>query len=100
MKDRRHDQDEALTATMRDRAARLRSERPTVSERNMGVLPIGLTLVTVALLLFAQLPVHGHYFRDLFPGCRPYFGRFSAVCVASFRLLEGSQLIWGLAATG
>src|SRR6266536_1698637 len=38
-----------------------------------GVAYIGLTLTTialstVALLLFAQLPVHGHYFRDLFPG--------------------------------
>src|SRR2546430_17270728 len=32
------------------------------------VLPVGLALSTVALLLFAQLPVHGHYFRDLFPG--------------------------------
>jgi EmrB/QacA subfamily drug resistance transporter len=31
------------------------------------VLPVGLALVTVALVLFAQLPVHGHYFRDLFP---------------------------------
>src|SRR5689334_16286068 len=33
-----------------------------------SVLPVGLALVTVALVLFAQLPVHGHYFRDLFPG--------------------------------
>jgi len=32
-----------------------------------SVLPIGLALTTVALVLFAQLPVHGHYFRDLFP---------------------------------
>jgi EmrB/QacA subfamily drug resistance transporter len=32
------------------------------------VLPIGLTLVTVALVLFARLPVDGHYFRNLFPG--------------------------------
>jgi MFS family permease len=32
------------------------------------VLPVGLALSTVALLLFAQLPVHGHYFSDLFPG--------------------------------
>jgi MFS family permease len=32
------------------------------------VLPVGLALSTAALLLFAQLPVHGHYFRDLFPG--------------------------------
>jgi EmrB/QacA subfamily drug resistance transporter len=31
------------------------------------VLPLGLGLSTVALVLFAQLPVHGHYFRDLFP---------------------------------
>ena len=31
------------------------------------VLPAGLTLSTVALLLFARLPVHGHYFEDLFP---------------------------------
>jgi hypothetical protein len=27
-----------------------------------------LAISTVALVLFAQLPVHGHYFRDLFPG--------------------------------
>jgi EmrB/QacA subfamily drug resistance transporter len=33
-----------------------------------SVLPVGLTLVTVALVLFARLPVGGHYFRDLFPG--------------------------------
>jgi MFS family permease len=32
------------------------------------VLPFGLALSTVALVLFAQLPVNGHYFRDLFPG--------------------------------
>src|SRR6266536_1469766 len=31
------------------------------------VLPAGLALSTVALVLFAQLPVHGHYFTDLFP---------------------------------
>src|SRR5438128_3151805 len=31
------------------------------------VLPAGLALSTVALLLFARLPVHGHYFTDLFP---------------------------------
>jgi MFS family permease len=33
-----------------------------------SVLPVGLALSTVALVLFAQLPVHGHYFSDLFPG--------------------------------
>jgi EmrB/QacA subfamily drug resistance transporter len=32
------------------------------------VLPIGLALSAVALVLFAQLPVHGHYFSNLFPG--------------------------------
>jgi EmrB/QacA subfamily drug resistance transporter len=32
------------------------------------VLPLGLALSTVALVLFARLPVDGHYFRDLFPG--------------------------------
>jgi EmrB/QacA subfamily drug resistance transporter len=32
------------------------------------ILPLGLALSTVALVLFAQLPVHGHYFSDLFPG--------------------------------
>jgi EmrB/QacA subfamily drug resistance transporter len=32
------------------------------------VLPVGLALATVALVLFAQLPVHGHYFSNLFPG--------------------------------
>jgi MFS family permease len=31
------------------------------------VLPAGLALSTAALVLFARLPVHGHYFRDLFP---------------------------------
>src|SRR5205814_5879315 len=31
------------------------------------VLPVGLALSTVALLLFARLPVHGNYFTDLFP---------------------------------
>jgi MFS family permease len=31
------------------------------------VLPVGLALSTVALILFAQLPVDGHYWRDLFP---------------------------------
>ena len=31
------------------------------------VLPAGLALTTAALVLFAQLPVHGHYFSDLFP---------------------------------
>jgi|HubBroStandDraft_6_1064221.scaffolds.fasta_scaffold108416_3 EmrB/QacA subfamily drug resistance transporter len=31
------------------------------------VLPAGLALSTVALVLFAQLPVHAHYFSDLFP---------------------------------
>jgi EmrB/QacA subfamily drug resistance transporter len=31
------------------------------------VLPAGLALSTVALVLFAQLPVHGHYFTDLLP---------------------------------
>jgi EmrB/QacA subfamily drug resistance transporter len=32
------------------------------------ILPLGLALSTVALVLFARLPVHGHYFSDLFPG--------------------------------
>jgi EmrB/QacA subfamily drug resistance transporter len=31
------------------------------------VLPVGLALSTAALVLFAQLPVHGHYFTNLFP---------------------------------
>jgi MFS family permease len=31
-------------------------------------MPLGLALSTVALVLFARLPVHGHYFSDLFPG--------------------------------
>ena len=31
------------------------------------ILPLGLALSTVALVLFARLPVHGHYFADLFP---------------------------------
>ena len=32
------------------------------------VLPFGLGLVTVALVLFARLPVDGHFFWDMFPG--------------------------------
>ena len=32
------------------------------------VLPTGLALSAVALVLYAQVPVHGHYFRNLFPG--------------------------------
>ena len=32
------------------------------------VLPIGLLLAAGALVLYARLPVHGHYFWDLFPG--------------------------------
>jgi EmrB/QacA subfamily drug resistance transporter len=31
------------------------------------VLPVGLALSTVALVLFARLPVHGDYFSSLFP---------------------------------
>jgi EmrB/QacA subfamily drug resistance transporter len=31
------------------------------------IMPLGLALSTVALVLFARLPVHGHYFTDLFP---------------------------------
>jgi len=31
------------------------------------ILPLGLALASVALVLFARLPVHGHYFTDLFP---------------------------------
>ncbi|HET8893637.1 MAG TPA: MFS transporter [Gaiellaceae bacterium] len=31
------------------------------------VLPAGLALATVGLLVYTQLPVHGHYFWDLFP---------------------------------
>ena len=32
------------------------------------VLPVGLLLSAVALVLYARLPVDGHYFWDLFPG--------------------------------
>src|SRR5215469_1601563 len=31
------------------------------------VLPVGLALSTASLVWFAQLPVNGHYFSDLFP---------------------------------
>jgi len=31
------------------------------------VLPAGMAFAAVALVLFARLPVHGHYFTDLFP---------------------------------
>jgi EmrB/QacA subfamily drug resistance transporter len=32
------------------------------------VFPVGFALATVAFVLFAQLPAHGHYWKDLFPG--------------------------------
>jgi len=32
------------------------------------IMPLGLALSAVALVLFTRLPVHGHYFGDLFPG--------------------------------
>ena len=32
------------------------------------VLPVGLALTSAALALYAELPVSGHYFWDLFPG--------------------------------
>ncbi len=31
------------------------------------LLPIGMVLAAVGLVLYARLPVHGHYFADLFP---------------------------------
>jgi EmrB/QacA subfamily drug resistance transporter len=31
------------------------------------VLPVGLALTAAGLVLYAQLPVHGHYFWDIFP---------------------------------
>ena len=31
------------------------------------MLPAGLALSAAGLVLYAQLPVHGHYFWDLFP---------------------------------
>jgi EmrB/QacA subfamily drug resistance transporter len=31
------------------------------------VLPVGMALTAAGLLLYAQLPVHGHYFWDIFP---------------------------------
>ncbi len=31
------------------------------------ILPVGLTLVAVSLVMNAQLPVHGHYFWNIFP---------------------------------
>ncbi len=31
------------------------------------IMPLGLALSAVALVLFARLPVHGHYFTDLLP---------------------------------
>src|SRR3989449_4421986 len=31
------------------------------------ILPVGLTMAAAALVLYARLPVHGHYFWDLFP---------------------------------
>jgi EmrB/QacA subfamily drug resistance transporter len=31
------------------------------------IMPLGLALSTVALLMFARMPVHGHYFTDMFP---------------------------------
>ena len=32
------------------------------------VLPVGLAIVAVSIVLYARLPVHGHYFWGLFPG--------------------------------
>jgi EmrB/QacA subfamily drug resistance transporter len=32
------------------------------------VFPVGFALATVAFVLFARLPAHGHYFSDLLPG--------------------------------
>jgi EmrB/QacA subfamily drug resistance transporter len=32
------------------------------------VLPVGMALSAAGLVLYAQLPVHGHYFSDLLPG--------------------------------
>jgi MFS family permease len=32
------------------------------------VFPVGFALATVAFVLFARLPAHGHYFADLLPG--------------------------------
>jgi EmrB/QacA subfamily drug resistance transporter len=31
------------------------------------LIPIGMALAAVALVLYARLPLHGHYFTDLFP---------------------------------
>jgi EmrB/QacA subfamily drug resistance transporter len=31
------------------------------------VLPVGMALTAAGLVLYAQLPVHGHYFWDIFP---------------------------------
>src|SRR5256714_11910884 len=31
------------------------------------VLPVGMVLAAAGLVLYARLPVHGHYFWDLFP---------------------------------
>ena len=31
------------------------------------VLPVGMALAAVALVIYARLPVHGHYFWDIFP---------------------------------
>jgi EmrB/QacA subfamily drug resistance transporter len=31
------------------------------------LLPLGMALAAVGLVLYARLPVHGHYFADLFP---------------------------------
>jgi EmrB/QacA subfamily drug resistance transporter len=32
------------------------------------VFPVGFALATIAFVLFARLPVHGHYWKNLFPG--------------------------------
>jgi EmrB/QacA subfamily drug resistance transporter len=32
------------------------------------IFPVGLVLAAVSFVLFTQLPTHGHYFADLFPG--------------------------------
>ena len=40
---------------------------PGDTRRHPPVLPVGLLMSAAALVLYAQLPVHGHYFWDLFP---------------------------------
>jgi EmrB/QacA subfamily drug resistance transporter len=56
------------------------------------VIPVGLVLSTAALVLFSTLPVHGHYFWDLFPAfLLSGFGLALAFVPVSIAALQGVE---------